>query len=177
MIRMIGIIGAVVQLMYGVLAMAFPYPRIADRPFEAMWAIAVAGMIATTVAWLGGGPGRPRWLGLAGGVVATTGFALRIAVSLYFVANPDAGVEIPLLVSIALMFTGLALIGVAALLDRDRAGWRQWAPIVVLAGGLVAAPLYDAARVAHFVVLGLVWGTAWLLMAFAAQPRMEGVKT
>lgn len=177
MIRAIGMSGAVVQLTYGVLAVAFRYPRIADRPFEAMWAIAVAGMIATTVAWLGAGPGSPRWLGLAGGVVAITGFALRIAVSLYLLARPDAGVDLPIVASIALMFVGLALIGVAALLDHGRSGWRQWSPIVVLAGGLVAAPLYDSARVAHFVVLGLVWGATWLLMAVAARPQMEGVKT
>jgi len=31
----LGRVGAIVQMVYGLLAVVFPYPRIADRPFEA----------------------------------------------------------------------------------------------------------------------------------------------
>ena len=169
----VGRVGAVVQMVYGLLALAFPYPRITDRPFEAVWMLAVAGMIATVVAWLGAGAGKPRMLGLFGGGLTIIGCVIRIVVALYGMARPEAAVDLPIVISIGFMFSGLALLGVAALLGRDRSGWRRWAPLIVLAGGLIAAPLYDSARVVHFFVLGLVWGSAWFLMAVAAQTDNE----
>ncbi|MGA9103458.1 hypothetical protein [Aeromicrobium sp.] len=175
----LGRAGAVVQMVYGLLAVVFPHPRITERPFEVVWALAVAGMIATVVAWLRADAGRPRMLGLVGGGLTIVGCSIRIVVALYGLARPEAAVDLPIVISIAFMFIGLALLGIAALRSRQRTGGQRWAPLIVLAGGLVAAPLYDPAPVAHFIVLGLVWGATWFLMASAAEvaarERSEGV--
>ncbi|GAA1029498.1 hypothetical protein GCM10009557_18190 [Virgisporangium ochraceum] len=83
--------------------------------------------------------------------------------------NPDALI-VP---SIVLMFAGLATLGVCTVRARRLTGWPAWTPLVVTAVGLLAASLYPVDRTVHFVVLGLVWGAAWLLMAYVAyrQPR------
>jgi hypothetical protein len=64
-----------------------------------------------------------------------------------------------------LMFGGLALLGIATRRARRLDGAAAWAPLLVLAGGLVAAPFYSFDRLVHFILLGLLWGSAWLYMA------------
>jgi len=162
----IAVAGAAVQVAYGVLACAFRYPQIIDRPFEALWAIANVGMIANLVAWLSLKVARPR-LALAGGGLAVLGHLVRIAVSVVIVARPDSGVDLPIVVSIVLMFAGLAMLGVATLRAGRLSGWPSRAPLIVLAGGLIAAPFYTIDKVVHFILLGLLWGPAWLCMAWA----------
>ena len=59
----VAITGALIQIGYGLLACAYRYPTISDRPFEALWAAANLGMIANIVTWLSikAATGRPRW--------------------------------------------------------------------------------------------------------------------
>lgn len=49
--------------------------------------------------------------------------------------------------------------------------WEQWVPLVVLGTGLVAAAFYSVDRVGHFILLGLLWGPAWLLLGWTELRR------
>jgi hypothetical protein len=55
----------------------------------------------------------------------------------------------------------------------SRTGRAAWAPLLVLAGGLVAVPFYSFDKVVHFILLGLLWGSAWLHMALNAGRRAD----
>jgi hypothetical protein len=169
----VAVAGAVLQIGYGVLACVYRYPTISDRPFEALWAIANVGMIANIVTWLSIGVARRR-LALIGGSLAILGHLVRIAVSVVIEARPDASVDGPIVISILLMFVGLAILGVATLRAGRLSGWSARAPLVVLGGGLVAAPFYSFDKVVHFILLGLVWGTAWLFMAWVGRGQVTG---
>jgi hypothetical protein len=162
--------GAVLQVAYGVLACVWTYPRITDRPFEAVWGLATLGMIANVLTWLAIGVGRPRRLAVTGGAVAIAGFAARFIISVAIVADPrigpgSASVNAAIPATIVLMFGGLAMLGIATRRAHRLDGAAAWAPLLVLAAGLVAAPFYSFDKPVHFILLGLLWGGAWLYMA------------
>src|SRR3984957_17124463 len=170
----VALTGAVLQVVYGVLACVWTYPRITDRPFEAVWGLATLGMIANVLAWLAIGVARPRRLAVTGGALAITGFAARFVISAVIVADPriDTGttsVAVAIPVTIVLMFGGLALLGIATRRAHRLDGTAAWAPLLVLAAGLVAAPFYSFDRRVHFILLGLLWGSAWLYMALISS--------
>ena len=162
--------GAVLQVAYGLLACVWTYPRITGQAFEAVWGLATLGMIANVLAWLAIGVARPRRLAVTGGALAIAGFAARFVISVVIVADPriDTGttsVAVAIPVTIVLMFGGLALLGIATRRAHRLDGTAAWAPLLVLAAGLVAAPFYSFDRLVHFILLGLLWGSAWLYMA------------
>jgi hypothetical protein len=166
----VALTGAVLQVVYGLLACVWTYPRITGRPFEAVWGLATLGMIANVLTWLAIGVARPRQLAVTGGVLAIAGFAARFVISVVIVADPridtgTASVAVAVPVTIVLMFSGLALLGIATRRAHRLDGTAAWAPLLVLAGGLVAAPFYSFDRRVHFILLGLLWGSAWLHMA------------
>lgn len=166
----VALTGAVLQVVYGVLACVWTYPRITGRAFEAVWGLATLGMIASVLAWLAVGVARPLRLAVTGGALAIAGFAARFVISVVIVADPriDTGttsVAVAIPVTIVLMFGGLALLGIATRRARRLDGTAGWAPLLVLAAGLVAAPFYSFDRLVHFILLGLLWGSAWLYMA------------
>ena len=166
----VALTGAVLQVVYGLLACVWAYPRITGRPFEAVWGLATLGMIANVLTWLAIGVARPRRLAVTGGVLAIAGFAARFVISVVIVADPridtgTASVAVAIPVTIVLMFSGLALLGIATRRAHRLDGTAAWAPLLVLAGGLVAAPFYSFDRRVHFILLGLLWGSAWLHMA------------
>jgi hypothetical protein len=166
----VALTGAVLQVVYGLLACVWTYPRITGRPFEALWGLATLGMIANVLTWLAIGVARPRQLAVTGGVLAIAGFAARFVISVVIVADPridtgTASVAVAVPVTIVLMFSGLALLGIATRRAHRLDGTAAWAPLLVLAGGLVAAPFYSFDRRVHFILLGLLWGSAWLHMA------------
>ncbi|HEY2795138.1 MAG TPA: hypothetical protein VGJ28_22445 [Micromonosporaceae bacterium] len=162
----VALAGAALQVVYGLLACVFPYPRITDPPFELVWALANVGMIANIAAWLSLGVARPRWLAAFGGGLAILGHLVRIVVSGVIIARPHATVDTAVVSTIGGMFIGIALLGIATLRGKRMTGWSAWAPLLVLAGGLVAAPFYSFDKVVHFILLGLLWGSAWLFMAW-----------
>jgi hypothetical protein len=168
----IAVAGALLQIGYGVLACVFRYPTISDRPFEALWALANVAMIANIAVWLSIKVATPR-LALIGGGLAILGHLIRVTVSLVIEARPDATVDTPIITSIMLMFLGLALLGVATLRARRLHGRSAWAPLFVLAGGLVAAPFYSFDKVVHFILLGLLWGGSWLYMALVGHRHIN----
>ena len=54
-------------------------------------------------------------------------------------------------------------------MGRRLSGLGRWAPGLVLATGLITAAFYSIERMVHFVLLGLLWGAAWLLLAYVAH--------
>jgi hypothetical protein len=127
-------------------------------------------MIANIVTWLSIKVATRR-LALVGGVLAIVGHAFRVMISLIIEARPGAAVDTPIIVTIMLSFAGLALLGTATLRAKQLTGRAAWAPLFVLAGGLVAAPFYSFDKVVHFILLGLLWGSAWLHMALVGHRR------
>ena len=168
----VAVAGAVLQLVYGVLAVVWPYPLIIAPAPELVWGVVNLGMLAGIAAWLAIDVARPRWLALIGGGVAILGHLMRVAVSIWTSiqpgANPDS-VTATILASIALMFGGMALLALATVVGRRLSGLGRWAPGLVLATGLIAAAFYSIERMVHFVLLGLLWGAAWLLLAYVAH--------
>jgi hypothetical protein len=164
----VAIVGALIQVGYGLLACVYRYPTIIDRPFEALWAAANLGMIANIVTWLSIKVATRR-LALVGGLLAIAGHAFRVVISLIIQARPDAAVDTPIVVTIMLSFAGLALLGTATLRARQLTGRAACAPLFVLAGGLAAVPFYSFDKVVHFILLGLLWGSAWLHMALVGH--------
>lgn len=164
--------GAALQLVYGVLAVVWPYPLIIAPAPELVWGVVNLGMLAGIAAWLAIDVARPRWLALIGGGVAILGHLMRVAVSIWTSiqpgANPDS-VTATILASIALMFGGMALLAIGTVVGRRLSGLGRWAPGLVLATGLIAAAFYSIERMVHFVLLGLLWGAAWLLLAYVAH--------
>src|SRR5215212_11831344 len=73
--------GGALQLVYGVLAVVWPYPQIIVPALELVWGLVNLGMVAGIVAWLAIDVARPRWLALIGGGVAIVGHLVRLAVS------------------------------------------------------------------------------------------------
>src|SRR5215203_5718103 len=120
--------GGALQLVYGVLAVVWPYPQIIVPALELVWGLVNLGMVAGIVAWLAIDVARPRWLALIGG-----GLAIGTAVG------------------------------------RRLPGLGRWAPGLVLATGLMTAAFYSLDKVTHFVLLGLLWGAAWMLLAYVAH--------
>lgn len=173
--RRLGIVamtGAALQLVYGVLAVVWPYPLIIAPAPELVWGVVNLGMLAGIAAWLAIDVARPRWLALIGGGVAILGHLMRVAVSIWTSiqpgANPDS-VTATILASIALMFGGMALLAIGTVVGRRLSGLGRWAPGLVLATGLTTAAFYSIERMVHFVLLGLLWGAAWLLLAYVAH--------
>lgn len=80
--------------------------------------------------------------------------------------RPASSVDLPIVVSIGLMFAGLGVLGAATPRAGRLRGWPSRAPLLVLAGGLIAASFYPVDKVVHFILLGLLWGPAWLFMAW-----------
>jgi hypothetical protein len=159
----VGLVAAAISLGYGLLALAFPYPRITDTPFEVLWAIINLGYVGTLTAWVRSWPGPVPALGRLGWAVAVAGLLVRVADVAWFIARPEDARDWPVVASILLTFTGLALLGVASLRGGPRT--RRWAPLLVLGVGVATALLYGPLPVLHFAVLGVVWGACWGLMA------------
>jgi len=165
----IGMAGAAGQVVYGVLAVFFPYPTITDSGFEVLWALANIGMVAGIVSWLALDVAQPRPAALLGGGLAILGHVIRIAVSGWLVASPNARVDPVVDAAIVLMFGGMGLLGICTLRARRLVGWSRWAPLLVLAAGLVAAPFYSVDKLVHFILLGLLWGPTWLFLSYVAH--------
>ncbi len=67
------------------------------------------------------------------------------------------------------MYLGLVILGVTTVRGRRLTGWRAGCPFLVVATGFVTAAVYEVDLVIHFVLLGLLWGPAWLLLSAVAR--------
>jgi hypothetical protein len=164
--------GATLQLVYGVIAVVWPYPQITAPAPELLWGLVNFGMVAGILAWLAIDVVRPRWLALIGGGVAILGHLVRLAVSIWTTVQPNASldtVSTMIVASIALMFGGMALLTIGTAVGSRLSGLGRWAPGLVLATGMITAAFYSTEKVAHFALLGLLWGAAWMLLAYVAR--------
>jgi len=153
--------GGALQLVYGVLAVVWPYPQIIVPALELVWGLVNLGMVAGIVAWLAIDVARPRWLALIGGGVAIVGHLVRLAVSIWIGVQPNANldsVNTMIVASIVMMFGGMALLAIGTAVGRRLPGLGRWAPGLVLATGLMTAAFYSLDKVTHFVLLGLFVG-------------------
>ncbi|MDG6106669.1 hypothetical protein Daura_28885 [Dactylosporangium aurantiacum] len=168
----VAVAGAVVQIVYGLLACVFRYPTITDRPFELLWALVNLAMIANIAVWLATRVASPVLAAIGGGL-AVVGHLLRAGISLFLAFQPDAEVDTPIVATVMLMFLGMALIGIATVRAKRLTGRPAWAPLLVLAGGIVAAPFYSFDKVVHFILLGLLWGSTWLYLAAVGRRNLN----
>jgi ABC-type Na+ efflux pump permease subunit len=162
-------VGAVVQIIYGLLTIPFPFydPNSYYGWDEALWVVVTVGMIGSVLGLLTLDVVRPRWLALVGAVLSVLGNLLRIIAAVWNIAAPANGdAEVPLiLLSILLLLLGMGALGVGTLVGRQLRGWQAWLPLLTAGCILVIAPLYSINLPLHFLLLGL-WGIPWLLLGF-----------
>lgn len=163
------IVGAAVQIIYGLLSIPFPFydPDTYYGWDEALWAIANIGMISGTLGLLALDVGRPRWLAVIGAALSVLGNLIRIVASVLLITAPaNADSYVPLiLTAILLMILGMGMLSVSTLLGRQLRGWHAWMPLLAGACPLVILPTYAINLPLHFLLLGL-WGIPWLLLGY-----------
>jgi hypothetical protein len=163
--------GAAAQVLYGLLAVRFPYPATTGSGFEALWAVANVGMIGGVVGLLALDAGRPRRLALVGGGIAILGNLLRIGAASMDVADPSKSVDALIVASVPLMFVGMAVLSATILRGERLLGWQKWIPALVTTAAAVAAAFYSIDKVVHFILLGLLWGAGWLAIGYLVVRR------
>jgi hypothetical protein len=173
---LVSLTGAFIQIVYGLLAIFFPYPRILDSQFEFLFLLANGAMLAGVIGFLALDVARPRWLALFGGALASLGYTIRMALSAMLIVRPatpgdgsTANLAIP--ISINFMFLGLALLGVSAVRGERLPGWQAWTPLLALAAGIVTAASFPIDKHLHFILLGLLGGVAWSLVGYVVFRR------
>jgi len=168
-ITVLAIAGAIAQLAYGVLAIAFPWPKIVSSGGEAIWIAANVGMLAGYIGWaVVVARGRMVAVGVA---IAGTGFVIRIAGALITIASPEA-IAFPLVLgSIVLTLVGVAVVAVGTLRVRGARSWEAWVPAVAALVELGLVSIYSLDTLLHFVLLGLLWGAVSLVIGLIVASR------
>ncbi len=73
------------------------------------------------------------------------GLLTRTGISVLLVLSPStSGVDGPIVATILMTFSGLALLWIGTLVGRRLTGWRAWTPAFVVAVGLGTAAMYSA---------------------------------
>jgi hypothetical protein len=157
--------GSAVQLVYGLLAIPFPYAEATYGWDEILWTIANAGMIGGALGLLAIDVGRPRSVALMGGALAILGNVVRIAVSALLIVRPSGDYPMLILISILLLVVGMGALGITTLLGKQLRGWRAWVPLLAAAFTLIPASVYSINQFVHFILLGL-WGIPWMLVGY-----------
>lgn len=170
--------GGTIQILYGLLAIPFPYAENTYGWEEILLALGCVGMIGGTVGLLALDVVRPLWLAVTGAVLAVLGFLGRIALSAVYILVPHhtpaqvaLGASQPAYVSmlggtsILLMIIGLTALSITVPLGKQLAGWQAWTPLITLLYSLVGAAFYLIDQYIHFILLGL-WGIPWLLVGY-----------
>jgi hypothetical protein len=137
--------GGAIQIIYGLLAIWFPYGYQFYGWDEALWALANVGMIGGVLGLIFLDVGRPRWLARMGAALSVLGNLLRIIVSVLLIVAPaQADAYVPfVLFSILLVVLGLLVLGVATLHGRQLQGWQGWLPLVITGCIFGIVPTYD----------------------------------
>jgi hypothetical protein len=159
--------GGAVQIVYGLLAIWFPYGNQFYGWDEALWVLANVGMIGGVLGLIFLDVGRPRWLARLGAALSVLGNLLRIIASVLLIVAPaQADAYLPfVLLSILLVVLGLLVLGVATLRGRQVQGWHAWLPLIIAGCIFGIVPTYDGNRYLHFILLGL-WGLPWMLLGY-----------
>jgi hypothetical protein len=164
---LVALSGGAVQIIYGLLAIWFPYAYQFYGWDEALWALANVGMIGGVLGVSFLDVGRPRWLARMGAALSVLGNLLRIIVSVLLIVAPAQGdAYVPfVLFSILLVVLGLLMLGVATLRGRQLQSWQAWLSLVIAGCIFGIVPTYDGNRYLHFILLGL-WGLPWMLLGY-----------
>jgi hypothetical protein len=160
------LVGGAVQVIYGLLAIPFPYAESSYGWDEILWAVANVGMIGGVLGLLALDVARPRAVARLGGVLAILGNLIRIAVAALLIARPSGDYVAFILISILLVVVGMGAFGVTTLLGQRLRGWRAWMPLLAAGFTLIPASIYSINLYAHFILLGL-WGVAWMFVGYA----------
>ncbi len=159
--------GSMLQIIYGLLAIPFPYAHSTAAWPEVLWALANVGMIGGALGLLALGVARPGWIAVIGATLAILGNLIRIVVSALLIMAPShPAYVVPLiLISIFLVVLGMGTLGITTLLGKQLTGWQAWTPL--LAGGFtfIPAAIYSINQFVHFILLGL-WGLPWMLVGY-----------
>lgn len=158
--------GGMLQIIYGLLAIPFPYAQSTAAWPEILWALANVGMIGGAFGLLALDVARPRWIAVIGATLSILGNLIRIVVSALLILLPSQTAYVPLiLLSIFLIVLGMGALGITTLLGKQLTGWQAWTPL--LAGGctLIPAAIYSINQFFHFLLLGL-WGLPWMLVGY-----------
>jgi hypothetical protein len=173
------LMGGGIQILFGLLAILFPYPRVLDARLDFLFLLANVGMIGGFVGLLALDAGRPRPLALAGGALGIIGHTIRIVLSAMLMRRPvlpgeNAIVDAAFLACILLMYLGMGMLGVATLRGKRITGWRAWAPLLTLATGFIAGATFSFDVYLGNILAGLLWGAAWLLLASVVLRHASG---
>jgi len=172
----IAIIGGSFQILYGLLAIFFPYSS--DSPFgweEALWIVACIGMAGAIVGMLVLDAGKPGWLAWLGGISALIGVLIRIIAAILIIMQSSYDPLTLILLSIVLMLGGMLALGIALLRGDLIKGWKAWTPILVSVFGLIVTALFSVSLFIHFILLGL-WGLTWMLVAYVVINHVSSSK-
>jgi len=161
----VAVVSAAIQIGYGVLAIVSPYPQITASRYEWIWGVINLGMAAAVWGWLRLDVARPARVAAVAAVVAVSGQVLRAVVSAVAIVRPRFDVDPFIVVAIGLMFSGMVALALCSLHSGRRMGWKRWSPMGVAVTGMIAAGFYSTYPIVHFILLGLLWGPAWLLLS------------
>jgi hypothetical protein len=158
--------GGIFQVLYGLLAIVFPYGP--DQYYgwdEGLWIVANIGMLAGIIGLLKLEAGQPRWLSKGGGFLAISGVILRILASLVIILQIGWDPLALILLSILFVLGGMAALGIGVLRGSQLTGWKAWVPLSVAIFGLIVTIIFSINLFHHFILLGL-WEIGWMLLAF-----------
>jgi hypothetical protein len=177
----VGLVGGVIQIIYGLLAIPFPYAQATYGWDEVLWAFAVVGMMGGTIGLLALDVARPRWLAFLGAALSIIGNIVRIVASAQLILSSSTDPTPLILLSIAFGLIGMCMLGIATLLGKQLSGWQAWLPLLAGACIPLLAAIYDLNLYLHFILLG-AWGIIWYLIAYvvyrrAAPPEAVAVAT
>lgn len=163
---LICLMGSALQILYGLLAIPFPYAQSNATWPEVLWALANVGMIGGSLGLLVLDIARPRWLAVIGATLTILGNLIRIVVSALLILLPSQTAYVPyILMSIFLIILGMSGLGIATLLGKQLSGWQAWTPLLAAGFTLIPAAIYSINQYIHFILLGL-WGVPWLLIGY-----------
>lgn len=162
--------GGMIQILYGLLAIPFPYGQTDYGWDELLWALATVGMIGAALGLVALDVARPRWLAVLGATLSILGNMLRIVVSALLIREPSDAYVPLILISIVLVLLGMCMLGIATLLGKQLTGWHAWMPLLAGLFTLIPVAVYSISLFLHFILLG-VWGILWFLIGYTVYTR------
>jgi len=158
--------GGTTQIIYGLLAIPFPYGQTAYGWDEVLWALVNIGMIGGAAGLLALDVARPRPVATIGAALTIIGNLIRIVVSVLLVIRPSEAAYVPfILISILLVVLGMTALGITTVLGRRLRGWHSWTPLIAGAFTLLPVATYSINQFVHNILLGL-WGVPWILVGY-----------
>lgn len=165
------LVGSLLQIIYGLLAIPFRYGESTVTWPEALWALVTVGVMGGVLGLLALGVARPRWIAVIGAALVVLGSLIRIVVAALHLLLPfQETVNAPLILililsGILLLVLGLIMLGITTLLGKQLTGWQAWTPLLVGGFTFIPVAVYSISQFYHFILLGL-WGIPWMLLGY-----------